>query len=227
MKPKIFFVGPSIPKIAAREFSTSHILVHAPLIRLHPFPISRSIWKSLQSRPYRALILTSAFPIPHIKQIFNGKSTLQMPFHIFCVGKMTQKMAKKAFGITNPHILFHRALEERQEGLFSLIRETMCSSEGLILWPSSTQARGVLSKLLHDSGYLFDQLSIYSPIANFIRIQWQKQDTIFFSCSSSVRAFFTFFPMGKWDYPKFRAIGEVTQKSIDSYIMDENSHSHI
>ncbi len=220
--PKVFVVSPSLPRVVFTKFQATHKIVHAPLITLSPLVTPPSTISIIKKRSYQGLILTSKHAARHTQLLYHKIKKQLLPPFIFCVGKATEIQAKKELNYfivrakTSPQFIC--AQEETQEGVFDLICRILHPHEkNRLLWPSSSGARPTLKTLLH-TGYLLDHIPLYRPLPVFRHLTWESQDIVFFGCSSSVHAFFTFFPQALSHPPLFHTIGKITEKTLETYL---------
>lgn len=94
-------------------------------------------------------------------------------------------------------------------GLFGYIRPHT------LFWPRSTKARNVLPKALYEAGIDLIELPLYSPILSSESINLLGIDSVFFTCPSSVDAFFDTIEKHKWTDLSFQTIGPITQERLE------------
>ncbi len=216
--PNVIVVGPSIPQVLFTKEYSSYSIIHAPLIKLKALPLPRSIITLLKRKEYSTLILTSKHAAYESRRLFIHHS-VPLPQKLVCVGEKTLEHAKENLKpLFSQKIDCYIAKTENQEGVVECIQKNINPKEGSLLWPSSSKARATLKKNLISFEYQCDQIPLYQPIAIYRKIVWQEDDMIFFTCPSSVEAFFKYYPDPYPILPRFNTIGSITESFLSKHL---------
>ena len=158
-----------------------HVVTHLPVIKIEKLKT-----KKINLLNYKALIFTSSNAIK-----FMNIEKFDFKIKCFCVGKSTELMARK-MGFTNTY-----TSEGTVDSLVELIKRTLDSKSGKLLYLSSEFISRDLDKDLIKSGYSVDRISNYTsiPVEEVDRkaldfLEKKPPDVIFIYSSKSAKNLF-------------------------------------
>ena len=200
----VLAVGPTVPSILLEQQGVK--VIHCPLIRLQGVVYDSNAFADAAQAD--AIIFSSKHAVAFWYELVR----VDMPklTHWFCVGPATAMAVRQKW--PNSSIFTPRL--NTQEGLGELV----CSHRPrCVVWPRSTQARAQLAQILLKEGIKLIDLPLYEPVLVDQSVCLDDVDEIFFSCPSSVRAFFKKVPLLP---PNVRctAIGSVTARELDLFL---------
>lgn len=201
----VLVVGPSVPEGLKRDPSLH--LIHAPFITLSPLPVAPELLGKIQDAS--GLILTSKHGARFFAEALHP--TTLPPIPIFCVGLSTAATAKRLF----PGHELAVATTQTQEGVVNLLLNHP-RRPGPLFWPRSSHARRALPEALAQAALPLIEVVLYTPVPARPPCSLDQVDTVFFTCPSSVDAFFSTVTRDEWRHLAFHAIGPVTQKRLDT-----------
>jgi len=200
----LLVVGPSIPCFL-REQGLD--LIHRPVIRLESLVLSDAQQKVLQTvSNHDALIMTSQYAVKCLYECL--KNIRDLP--VFCVGEHTAESVRKLFPSVDVMISNHPT----QEGL---VEAMLQSSYQSFFWPRSEAARSYLSQEIRMAGRHLTELELYRPVPCNVLSDFSFEGVagVFFTCPSSVDAFFSFVVSPPDVH--YYAIGPVTAARLKKY----------
>ncbi len=212
LKRKVLYLGLRID-----NFITDGELVHLPIIKIVPRPFAGPIQEAFEkldtfshvlftSRTAVSIYLEYAKRIPHLDYI--------------CVGRQTAQELQKA-NLKASYV----ATDETAEGIVDLI-EKMPQKPSHLFFPRSAQGRTVISDYLIAKKIPFTTLDLYDTVPNPIPIpDLETFEEIIFTSPSTVSAFFERVPI-KPPLEKCRAIGPITQKRMEEFILNPYNYDH-
>jgi hydroxymethylbilane synthase len=203
-RKRIAVVGPSVPKFLNEDLSVN--VIHAPLIHLKPIFVTKDQLHPITHSD--GVILTSKHAAAFLYEALTSCALSVSSFIFFCVGEETKATTQTLF--PNSKILAARCAT--QEGLVELL---LSIQPHTLFWPRSTKARNVLPKALCEAGIDLIELPLYSPIFSSESINLLGIDSVFFTCPSSVDAFFDTIEKHKWTDLSFQTIGPITQERLE------------
>ncbi len=125
-----------------------HTVTHLPVIKIEKLET-----KKINLLNYQAVIFTSSNAIKFMNiEKFNSK------IKCFCVGQMTENVARQS-GFINTH-----TSEGTVDSLIEIIKRTLDSKSGKLLYLSSEFISRDLDKDLINAGYSVDRISNYTSI---------------------------------------------------------------
>jgi len=177
---------------------SGHTVTHLPVIK-----IERLKTKKINLLNYQALIFTSSNAIKFMNtEKFNSK------IKCFCVGRTTELTARDV-GFTNTH-----SSEGTVDSLIELIKRTLDSKLGKLLYLSSEFISKDLDKDLINSGYSVDRISNYTslPVETIDKktldfLEKKPPDVIFIYSSMSAKNLFSLIN-------KYSLLNVVTQSNL-------------
>ncbi len=196
-------VGPSVPQSLLSDPFLA--VIHSSLISLERLPASVE-----QLRPIKmanGVILTSKHAAIFLHEALHTAQLSVTNCRFFCVGNETAVSAQTLF----PSSQILTAGHATQEGVVSLI---LSEHPQHLFWPRSTHARRHLSEALEQAGIFLTELPLYTPVAASTPCSLEGIDSVYFTCPSSVDAFFDIMPKGSWESLFLQAIGPVTQARL-------------
>jgi hydroxymethylbilane synthase len=125
----------------------------------------------------------------------------------FCVGEATASATRTLF----PQSEILTARDATQEGVVELI---LAHRPKTLMWPRSTHARRYLPEALEKAGLCLTEIPLYTPVPSSSPCSLEGIDTVFFTCPSSVDAFFDLIEKSTWERLSLQAIGPVTQARL-------------
>lgn len=200
-RKRVVVVGPSVPQCLKNDLSLT--VVHTPLIQLQALPVT--IEDLLPITNAHGVILTSKHAASFLYEALHRFHLSVEALRFFCVGKATAAMTRELF----PKSEIATAQDSTQEGLADLLS----CHPGSFFWPRSTHARRYLPEALGRAGKSFTELSLYTPIPSSTPCSLAGIDTVFFTCPSSVDAFFDVIEKPSKSLSML-AIGPVTQERL-------------
>ena len=175
-----------------------HVVTHLPVIK-----IEKVETKKINLLNYKAVIFTSSNAIKFINiEKFNSK------IKCFCVGKTTEFTARQS-GFINTY-----TSEGTVDSLIELIKRTLDSKSGKLLYLSSEFISKDLDKDLINSGYTIDRISNYTslPVEKIDKktldfFEKKPPDVIFIYSSKSAKNLFKLIN-------KYSLLNVVTQSNL-------------
>lgn len=198
-RKRIAVVGPSIPNVLRRDPAVA--IRHMPLIHLTPLPVATEDLQTISTTD--GVILTSKHAASFLHDALQTAQIVGKPSRCFCVGSETAAAAHACF----PESEILSASEATQEGVVDLI---ITVRPRRLLWPRSTHARKCLPQALAQAGIGLLELPLYSPVQTTTPCSLEGIDAVFFTCPSSVDAFFSTVSRKLWEPLALKAIGPVT-----------------
>jgi uroporphyrinogen-III synthase len=132
------------------------------------------------------------------------------PQKAFCVGHETAECVRTIF----PTADIQTASVATQEGVVDLV---LSHHPDHALWPRSSQARRHLPESLEKNGISVTELVLYAPVASSTPCSLDTVNIVFFTCPSSVDAFFDRFGQKLPATLSFQSIGPVTETRLVKY----------
>jgi len=199
----LLVVGPSVPKFL--QNSKDCTIVHHPLIAFRPLRVSTS--QLVLSSIAESLIITSKHAAFFYIQALTKSGLTSKSNYLYCVGKASAQAAHTQF----PQATIKTALIKQQEGVIDMLLQDRPTS---IAWPRSKMARSLIPQTLLNEDIKLIDVPLYEPYETKIIPSLENIDEVFFSCPSSVRAFFALFMPQEVAHLSFSAIGPITLKEL-------------
>lgn len=212
MKKTVLVVGPSVPKDLKNN--PMNRVLHCPLIELCEVPID--INALLKGIAVNEVIITSKHAARFFHEALVKANISFSPRKCYCVGNESAEEARRLF--TKAEIV--TCLQSTQEGLAPLI---ISHHPTHLVWPRSSHARLHLRQALERSGIKITELVLYTPVPSHVSCSLLGVDTVFFTCPSSVDAFFDRFEKELISGLSFQTIGPVTQARLSQRLNRQNT----
>jgi uroporphyrinogen-III synthase len=203
MKKTVLVVGPSIPMCLKGNQAVN--VIHAPLITLTFLPVRASTLQQICAA--NGVIITSKHAASFLYKALKTEKITPPPLKFFCVGKESATMTRMKF----PESEILTADVATQEGL---VQQIIPHHPRVLFWPRSTHARRVLPQSLEKAGICLIEVPLYTPVPSSAPCSVQGVDIVFFTCPSSVDAFFSLMKPNEYSHLSLHAIGPVTQARL-------------
>lgn len=183
-------------------------VIHCPLIQIVPRPTDQLAQAYQQFAQSSHVVFTSKNAVSVCFTQLQELGISPLPFQEWiAVGQVTASYLQR-YGVSGMHV----ALDERQEGVISLLQGM---TPRHLFIPKSSRSRPLLFDWLNTQGISYTAVDIYdTQFLPPVVTQWQEMDLIVFTSPSTVQAFVHYFgqlPPQKKCY----ALGEVTQRALD------------
>jgi hydroxymethylbilane synthase len=205
----VVVVGPSVPQRLRNDPSIA--ITHSPLIQLQAIPVCGEQLQPLLTA--RNVILTSKHAASFLSEALHDVHFAMTNGRFFCVGEETADTVRTLF--SKSEILI--AHDATQEGLVDLI---MSHRPRHLFWPRSTHARRYLPEALDKASISLAELPLYTPVPSSSPCSLEGIDIAFFTCPSSVDAFFAIFEKSSWKHLSMQPIGPVTKARLEKRLAD-------
>lgn len=219
--PYLFCVGPSVPSYDL--LPKGYQIVHRPYIQLISLPTAHFFMKKWYSMEYDGIIITSSHAAYETKKLLCRMRQNTLPRYIFSVGLKTTRAIEKwclpHYSRKNLPIIMTSSVAS-QEGIVDLIINSLPTHTKLF-WPHSLDARRYLQEQLVEKKFFIEEIPLYLPLPKQQKssLFLQSNDIVYFSCSSSVHAFFKQHPIASLPHIfQWQAIGPITQKTVQEYM---------